>query len=121
MAYEESLQRISGPVGANENTNQYKFVTMDSTGNYNVTGNGLLADGVLQDNPNTTGFIGLIGIAGVSKVLVGPNGVTVGDSVMADTNGGCTTKTSTNQILGRALATGVSGDIIPVLLKVSHG
>lgn len=120
MAFEESLQRVSGPVAANESTAQYKFMTVNANGQYDVTATGALADAVLQDNPNTTGFVGMMGIAGISKVLVGPNGVSNGDLVMADTNGGCTTKTSTNQVLGRALAAGVSGDIIPVLLKLGH-
>ena len=120
MAWEEALRVISGPVLANESTKQYTFVTY-SAGGFGTSSAAGVADGVLQDNPAVTGYVGLVGIEGVSKVLVGPNGVNDGDDVMVDTNGGATTKTSTNTIVGRALATGVSGDIIPVLLRQLHG
>lgn len=116
MAYEEALQRISGPVAANDAAGQYMFYSVNSNGQYALTANGAAADGVLQDDPNTTGFVGEFGIGGVSKVLVGPNGITQGQIGMVDTNGGITTRTSSNVGVGRALATGVSGDIIPVRL-----
>lgn len=118
MAYEESLHRITLPVAANSSAKQYLFMTVDSSGRAAATGAGLAADGVLQDNPETTGFVGEFAISGVSKVLVGSGGVTNGHKVCADSTGHAVDTVASEIVLGKALSAGVEGDIIPVLLKL---
>jgi hypothetical protein len=118
LAYEESLGRISGIVNANESAAQYMAFSFNSAGQYALSAAGVAVDGVLQDDPGTTGFVGMFGIYGVSKMLVGPNGITAGQAGQVDTNGGVTSYTSGVRFC-RALATGVSGDNIPVRLHLA--
>lgn len=120
MAYEESLQRITLPVAANSSAKQYLFMTVDANGQAAATGAGLAADGVLQDNPETTGFVGEFAIGGVSKMLVGSAGVTNGHKVCSDATGHVVDTAASEVVLGKALASGVQGDIIPVLLKLQN-
>lgn len=120
MAHEEALKSISGAVNASETLNQYKFVLRGAgTGQYALcTSSTVGCDGVLQDNPTSTGYVGLIGIDGVTKMLVGSAGITDGDEGMCDSTGAVVTQTGSNLSEGKALATGVSGQIIPFLLKL---
>lgn len=118
MAYEEALLRISGPVAADESSSQYMAMTLNSSGKYAVAAAGAVVDGVLQDDPAATGYVGEIGIGGVTKMLVGPNGITAGQAGQVDTNGGVTSYTNGVRFC-RALTTGVSGDIIPVRLHLT--
>jgi hypothetical protein len=121
MSYDLSLRCYSFPVAAADATAQYLFGKVNSNGQFAIlTASTQAADGVLQDDPTSTGFVGQIGFTGISKVVVGAAGVTVGDQVMSDTSGKATTQTSTNFGQGRCLFTGVSGDIVPVLLKLRN-
>ena len=121
-AYEENLQRISGAVDADENLNQYKFVKRGSnTGLYSLcTSSSVPVDGVLQDDPQATGYVGQIAIAGVTKMVVGAAGITDGDEGMCDGYGCVTTQSASNLGQGTALGTGTSGQIIPFLLKLRN-
>ncbi|SRR5665213_1772005 len=121
MAHNESLRKYSFPVAANEALQQYKFGAVNASGQFAVcTASTQAPDGILQDDPGTTGFLSSIGYCGISKVLVGAAGITVGDEGMTDTTGAVTTQTAANLGTGRALYTGVSGDIIPFLLKLRN-
>lgn len=54
--------------------------------------------------------------SGIAEVQLGGT-VTRGQWITSDANGqGIATTTATNQVIGRALVSGVSGDIIPVLI-----
>lgn len=121
MAHDESLRSYSYPVADNDAAAQYKFGQVNSNGQFAIlTASTQVADGVLQTDPGTTGYSGTIGFVGITKMLVGAAGITVGDEGMSDTTGAVTTQTSTNPANGRALYTGVSGDIIPFLLKIRN-
>lgn len=117
MGHEEALRRISLPVAASEATNQYRFVVMGSGGQVDtVQSAGASADGVLQDNPNTTGFAGQVGIGGVSKVVYGGT-VAAGDRLTSDNVGRAVTATSGQFVNAKALVAGVLGDVQGVLLR----
>ena len=90
---------------------------MNADGNLTLPSAGGDADGILQDKPNALGVFGEVGILGVSKLVVGAAGVTAGDLLTTDTAGKAVTAASTNKILGRALASGASGVIIPALIQ----
>jgi len=57
-----------------------------------------------------------VDVAGQTQVVLGGT-VTVGDSLSSDATGAAITHTSTNHILGQALASGVAGDIIGMLFQ----
>ena len=122
QAYEENLQRISGAVNANENLAQYRFVKRGAgTGMYALcTSSSVGVDGVLQDDPQATGYVGQIAIAGVTKLVVGSAGIADGDEGMCDSAGCVTTQTSSNLSQGKALGSGTLGQIIPFLLKARN-
>ena len=121
MSHDESLRSYSMPVAANDSLQQYKFVQCNSNGQMAVlTASTQAADGILQDDPNATGYVGQIGYAGISKVLVGAAGVNTGDEVMSDTAGAATTQTASNLSNGKCFFGGVQNDIVPMLLKLRN-
>lgn len=121
MAFEQILQSITIEAGADLSTKQNLFHTIAADGQIDPTGDGLLADGVLQNNPNAAGQPANLAVAGISKVTAGA-AITRGDLVASDSAGKAKTAVSTNEILGRALAAALAdGDIIPVLLKLGTG
>ena len=117
MAYEQTLRTVGLPASADLSASQFCFVAVNSDGNLALPSAGGDAAGILQDKPNALGVFGEVGILGVSKLVVGAAGVTAGDLLTTDTAGKAVTAASTNKILGRALASGASGVIIPALIQ----
>lgn len=120
MAYEEALTKISVPAGADLSASQYCFVTVDSNGKVVLTGDGAKADGVLQDDPDTSTETACVAIAGVTKMKAGA-AVTAGDSIASDSTGrGITAATTGDVVMGKAL-TGASGAnaLFSLLLQIS--
>jgi hypothetical protein len=117
MAYEQTLRTIGAPASADLSASQFCFMTINSSGQLALPSAGGDADGILQDKPNGVGVEGELAVLGISKLVVGTAGVTCGDLLTADANGKAVTATTGNKILGRALATGVSGVIIPALIQ----
>lgn len=116
MGSEAILRTISMPVAESEALKQYLFMKINTSGNITPCGAGESAVGILQDNPNTTGFAGELAIDGVSKVVYGGT-VTAGDFLMSDSSGRAVTATSTNYINGRARVSGVVNDIHGIIIK----
>ena len=117
MAYEEQLQSISVAAGADLSEKQYRFMTINSSGELAATGDGLKADGVLQNKPDAQGRTGALGISGVSKLEAGA-AITAGDDLAPDSVGrGVTASVTGDVVAARALedASG-AGSIIAVLL-----
>lgn len=117
MAYEEALQGISLPSSADYTAaaNIYNIVKVTSTGTVvktSVLGEASL--GVLQNNPKA-GDPAKVGFGGVSKVKTG-GAITAGAQVTTSAAGLGVAAAVGNKIIGTALATAASGDIIPVLL-----
>jgi hypothetical protein len=117
MAYEQTLRTVALPASADLSASQFCFVAVNADGNLALPSAGGDADGILQDKPNALGVFGEVGILGVSKLVVGAAGVTAGDLLTTDTAGKAVTAASTNKILGRALASGASGVVIPALIQ----
>jgi hypothetical protein len=117
MAYEQTLRTIGAPASADLSASQFCFVAVNANGQLALPSAGGDAEGILQDKPNGAGVYGEVGILGVSKLVVGAAGVTAGDLLATDVNGKAVTATTGNKILGRALATGAAGVIIPALIQ----
>lgn len=112
-------------------SSQFCFVKVNASGLAAIAGAGENAFGILQNDPDAASKACTVRIFGISKVLVGSAGVTVGDDVASDTVGRAKTavkgKTDTSNtgaaadallgsyVLGVAMETGVSGDIIKML------
>jgi hypothetical protein len=117
MAYEQTLRTIGVPASADLSAYQFCFVAVNNNGQLALPSAGGDADGILQDKPNGTAQQGEVGILGVSKVVVGTGGVTAGDLLATDNAGKAVTAQTGNKILGRALATGAAGVIVPALIQ----
>jgi len=117
MAYEQTLRTIGVPASADLSASQFCFMTVNSSGQLALPSAGGDADGILQDKPNAAAVEGELAVLGISKLVVGTAGVTAGDLLATDANGKAVTATTGNKILGRALATGAAGVIIPALIQ----
>ena len=118
MATDQSMTIINLEAGQDLSSKQYYFVSMAADGQVDPTGDGLSAEGVLQDAPSAAGYPASIAIAGITKVVAGA-AITRGDLVASGSAGKAKTATSGNRVLGIALEAATNdGDVISVLLKV---
>lgn len=115
MAYEEILEGVGSLLSAADfsTTGQYRFGTIDSSGTVGLTGAAARADGVIQNNPESGQAVYLGTKFGmISKIELGGT-VTAGDNLQSGANG--VAVTGTTYVLGTAIESGVSGDIISML------
>jgi hypothetical protein len=117
MAYEQNLRSIGVPASGDLSASQFCFMAVDANGNLALPAAGGDADGILQDKPNALGVEGELAVFGVSKLVVGTAGVTAGDLLMTDAAGKAVTAAAGKKILGRAMATGAAGVLIPALIQ----
>lgn len=120
MAYEESLESISLEAGQDLSAKQYRFVTQAANdGQIDPTGDGLLAAGILQNNPDAAGKAATVAIGGISKMSAGATFVR-GALISSDANGQGITAGSGDYPLARALeaATAIN-DIVSVQLMIT--
>lgn len=139
MAYDEALRSISlqadatiatytgvpgQPGSADPNGGkQYHFVKVtgaSQAGLADTTANEVVV-GVLQNKPQYTGQAATVAIRGVSRVTAGGN-VTAGNAVKVNATGKAVVATlpaDAALVVGIALGSGASSEIIPVLLKVT--
>lgn len=116
MAYDESAVCITLPANGDLSAQQFKFVSVNSSGRLVATGAGAAAIGVLQDDPRAAGRPGQVAISGVVKVKAEAT-IAAGASVASDADGGAVTAAVGNVILGTALTGGVNGEIISMLFN----
>ena len=129
MSYEQPLFMISLLADVDMSSYQFRFVEFNSSGKVeDVTDDGDLCIGVYQENSATAdGDAMQIMVLGISKVEVGTGGVTVADKIQAEGDataanaGRAMTAASSDWVQGIALATGIAGDIVPILLLPSIG
>jgi len=116
MATQENMLCVTLEAGADLSTKQFYFVSVASDGQIDPTGDGLDADGVLQDAPAAAGRAALVAIAGKVKVVCG-GVVTRGGPVASDASGTAVSAATGDIILGVALETGAAGRIIEILFQ----
>lgn len=108
------------PAAADLSAGQFKVVGIVDNGSgqaaVNYPSAGGQGIGVLQNKP-LSGEAATVMNEGITKALLGTGGITVGQNLMAGTSGVLVLATSGNYIVAQALETGVSGDVISVLLK----
>lgn len=120
MATDNNMTTITLEAGSDLSAKQYHFVLVANDGQIDaVASAGGDADGVLQNDPSAAGQAACVAISGVTKVYAGGS-ITRGQKVQADNGGKALTAASGDHVLGRALTSGESGEIIEVLLDSSH-
>jgi hypothetical protein len=115
MAVQEALISVTLPAGADLRTHQFKFVSVNSSGAVVLTANDALAQGVLQNAPNTN-EAATVAISGIVKVKCSA-AVTRGGAVGSAANGLAKNAATASSKLGIALATGAENAVIPVLFQ----
>jgi hypothetical protein len=113
MATQGQQVRETYVAGADLRERQFRFVTVGAAGAVAATGAGLKADGVLLNDPNT-GEAATVAVFGRVIVEVGTGGVTAGAEVASGANGVAVAAASTAIRLGKALETGVAGQLVTV-------
>jgi len=120
MAVQENFIPISLPAAGDlSSAGIYRWGVVNTSGQVAVVSSaGGDADGVIQNSPAAAGRATSLAVYGVAKTYVGTGGVTAGDKVQSDANGASIAGvTSADHVLGKALATGAAGSIVPVLIK----
>ena len=115
MTVAQGGQQISLPAAADFSTNgQYRFVSVDASGNGTVSAAGATVLGIGQNKPGGAGRGYTVQISGVSKLLIHGT-VNEGDRLRAETAGaGTATTTDTHEYGAIALEAGASGAYIAV-------
>jgi len=117
MSFDHKGLDISIPAAADLSAKQYRFVTIDSSGNAAVSTRGAKSAGVLQDAPAAASRAASIRVSGITKVVLGGS-VTAGNNAVADANGAAVTASSAdNADMGTFLQSGASGEIVAMLLQ----
>lgn len=117
QAYEEGLKKLNMPAATDLSASQYCFCTMNGSGQVAVTGDGLKADGVLQDGQSVQGSPSQVAVAGVSRLRLGA-GVTAGMYLASDSTGRGVQAGTGDKIMGRAMADGSADSVGCILLQV---
>lgn len=118
MAYEEALQGISIPAGADLSlvaANQYKAVKLTTPGVVLGSVAGEATIGILQNLPKL-GDPAKVGFSGVSKVRATAT-ITKGAALTVRADGGVGPAATGNFVIGTALEAAVANDVISALLS----
>lgn len=87
MAYSYEGQNVSLKAGADLSDYQYRFVTLDSSGEVQLcTGLGDYPLGILQNDPES-GHEASVRIGGTSKLHAGDTGIEIGGYIRSNTDG----------------------------------
>jgi len=116
MAVNNNQTCVPFEAGADLSTKQYRFVSIASDGQVDPTGDGLLAVGVLQNDPAAAGRAAEVAISGIVKVEAGGT-IAAGGSVSSGADGVAVATASGDVPLGTAVDGGASGAIISIVFQ----
>jgi hypothetical protein len=116
VAYEIPGFSFTLIAAADLSASQYCFVNVDNTGKAALPAANARCVGVLQNKP-TSGQVCTIVASGISKALVGVGDCTAGDDLEVTGTGAVKVAAGAgSRIVAVALASGVAGNIVPVLI-----
>lgn len=117
MGYYNSTVRISLEASADLSSHQYKFATLGATGvALNTTAGGPCIGVIDTNDADALGKRVPVAIGNVTKVKLGGT-VTRGNNIQSDGAGLGIVAATADYSQGIALESGVTGDIIPILLR----
>jgi len=116
MAVNNNQTCVPFEAGADLSTKQYRFVSIASDGQVDPTGDGLLAVGVLQNDPAAAGRAAEVAISGIVKVEAGGT-IAAGAAVASSATGTAVTAATADVILGTAVDGGASGSVITIVFQ----
>jgi len=116
MATNNSQICVTLEAGQDLSAKQFFFVTVASDGQVDPAGDGLMATGVLLNDPAAAGRAAEVCISGITRVEAGGT-VTAGAAVASDASGNAVAAASGDVILGTAITGGADGEVISVLFN----
>lgn len=119
MATEQALKSVSLEAGGDHSSSQYKFVSQAPNGQFDLTGKGGRAVGVLQDAPAAAGRAGQVANGGKTKVRLGGT-VATGADIASDANGLAVTAETGDIVLGSCAEGGANGEIGSMFFNPSN-
>lgn len=120
MAYGNFKDTITFKAASNFDTEQFKIVELTANAHEVELGAAGEGIGVVQNHPRS-GEAATVSLAGITKVVVGTGGVSVGDFITAAATGwGVVTLSgaaTSRSVFGRALTAAASGGIATMLIN----
>lgn len=116
MAYDENLRKYTMPANADLSASQYCMVSVNSSGNVAVTGDGARADGILYNKPAAAGRgAELAGPGSIAKLKFGES-IAIGSEFAADASGRAVAVATSDEPCGVVLANPGSANGIGTVL-----
>ena len=119
MAVQGQRVCISLNAAADLSSHQFSAVTLTNTGGVNAVSSAataLQAVGILENKPKSAGQPATVCVSGMAKATVG-GAVTAGAWLHVDDDGHLVaTTTAADAVIGRALESGASGQVVSVLI-----
>lgn len=116
MALQERINPLSVPASADLSASQFRFVTVNASGQLALPAAGADAIGVLQDKPDAAGRAGLVGLlvgSGRLKVVAAAT-LVPGNKVQSDATGAAIVALTGDRELGTVLVGGASGELVEI-------
>lgn len=121
MAYKENETLVSYEASTDLSGNQYQLVSLNSSGQLALTGDGARAIGVLQNKPDAQGKAGTVTTDGKARVKVGAS-ITQGGVMASDSNGKAVDAASGDWIQGEFVEDASAADeVTTVELQLNTG
>ena len=117
MAVEEGLRCLTFQATATLSAKQYFLGKIQSTGKVNVAGDGVAADGVIQDGAPVANGATSLAIAGRSKIYIGAT-LVPGNNVASNASGHAVPATTGEYIIGTCTEGGTVGTIGSMIIKL---
>lgn len=118
MAYEQPVHNITSMKAAADlsaASAQFRAVKVTADQTVNLSGAGEFSVGILQSLPEQNEAAEIMGL-GLSKAVIGANGVSAGDRLQSDANGGLVVASSGGYVLAVALEDAAATVLGSVLL-----
>ena len=115
MAYDEGIQTYSMPANADLSASQYCMVSINSSGNIAVTGDGARADGVLYNKPAAAARSGEVALSGLVKMKFGAS-INPGSEFASDASGRAVAVATSDEPCGVVVSDGGAANAIGTVI-----
>ena len=121
MAFDQGVTPITGLANADLSSNQFQFVSFNSSGLLAVTANAAAADGVLLNDDANAAQKRCAVAATPGQICRVMAGAAFSNGALLEVLSGKAVTQSSGKIVAKALAAATaSGDIVPALLILQH-
>jgi len=116
MAVKNNQETVTLQAGGDLSANQFRFVTMASDGQVDVSTAGADAIGVLLNDPSAQGRAAEVAVSGITRVEAGGS-VPAGSLVTSDADGKAVVATTGDAVLGIATISTADGEVASIVFN----